>query len=100
MPLTTIQHTNPWKFLVVFRLVAGLPLVFLAVLHLIYLDDLRAILTAGRLPSPDVYAVVVPLVEILAGVLLLAGLWTRVGGMFALGVMMSAMLLSVQLADR
>ena len=52
------------------------------------------------MPHPDFWAVVVPVVEKLAGLLLLAGLWTRVCGMLALGVMMSALLLSVQLAER
>jgi NADH dehydrogenase len=100
MPLTTIQHATPWKLLLVLRLAAGLPLIFLGVLHLIYPADFRAVLAAGRLPHPDFYAAVVPLVEILAGLLLLAGLWTRVGGMLALGVMLPALVLSVQLTER
>jgi NADH dehydrogenase len=100
MPLKTIQHTTPWRFLLVLRLVAGLPLVFLGVLHLVFPADFRGILAAGRLPHLDLYTVAVPLVEILAGLLLLAGLWTRVGGMLALGVMMPALVLSAHLMER
>jgi NADH dehydrogenase len=100
MPLTTIQHTTPWKFLLVLRVAAGLPLVFFGVLHLVYPDEFRAILVAGRLPQSDLGTVAVPLVEILTGLLLLAGLWTRVGGVLALGAMMPALLLTLQSLGR
>jgi NADH dehydrogenase len=100
MPLNTLQHTAPWKFLPVLRLVAGLPLVYFGVLHLVYPGDFRAILVAGSLPDSDLSVTAVPLVEILAGLLLLAGLWTRLGGMLTLGVMMPAYLVTVQLLER
>src|SRR5262249_19176151 len=100
MPLNTVQHTAPWKFLLVLRLLAGLPLVFFGVLHLVNPDDFRAILAAGKLPPSDLSVAALPLVEILAGLLLLAGMLTRVGGMLALGVMMPALLLTVQLMER
>jgi NADH dehydrogenase len=100
MPLTTVQHTTPWKFPLVLRLVAGLPLVYFGVMHVVDPAHLRAILVAGRLPLLDLGVAIVPLVEILAGLLLLAGLWTRIGGMLALGVMMSALLLNVQSMER
>src|SRR5262245_59880150 len=100
MPLKTVQHTTPWKFLLVLRLVAGLPLVFFGLMHLVHPDDFRAILAAGRLPHSTFSVAAVPLVEILAGLLLLAGLWTRVGAMLALGMMIPALLLTVQLLER
>jgi NADH dehydrogenase len=100
MPLNTVQHTTPWKSLLVLRLLAGLPLVYFGVLHLVYPDDFRAILAAGRLPHSDLSVAVVPLVEILAGLLLLAGLLTRVGGMLALGVMVPALLVTVEFMER
>src|SRR5262249_4210634 len=100
MPLTTMQHTRPWKFLLVLRLVAGLPLVYFGVRHLVYPDDIRAILVAGKLPHSDLSVAAVPLVEILAGLLLLAGLLTRVGAMLALGVMMTTLLLTDQFMER
>jgi NADH dehydrogenase len=95
-----MQHTPPWRFLLVLRLIAGLPLIYFGVLHLVYPDEVRAILVAGRLPHSDLGVAVVPFVEILAGLLLLAGLLTRVGGMLALGVMMPTLLLTVQLMER
>jgi NADH dehydrogenase len=95
-----MQHTPPWRFLLVLRLVAGLPPVYFGVLHLVYPDEVRAILVAGRLPHSDLGVAVVPFVEILAGLLLLAGLLTRVGGMLALGVMMPTLLLTVQVMER
>jgi NADH dehydrogenase len=100
MPLTTVQHTSSWRFLPVLRLVAGLPLVYFGVMHLVYPDAFRALLVAGRLPHSDLGVAAVPLVEILAGLLLVAGLLTRVGGMLALGVMMPALLLTVQMMER
>jgi NADH dehydrogenase len=87
-------------FLPVLRLVAGLPLVYYGVLHLVSPDDFRAILAAGRLPLSALGAAAVSLVEITAGLLLVAGLLTRVGGMLALGVVMPALLLTVQFSER
>src|SRR5262245_8652861 len=100
MPLTAVQQTTPWRFLLVLRLVAGVPLVYFGVLHLVLPADVRAILAAGRLPHSDFSVAVVPLVEILAGLLLLAGLLSRVGGMLALGAMSPALLLTFQLMER
>src|SRR5262249_10204024 len=58
--------------------------------------DFRAYLVAGRLPLSDFSTAAVALVEILAGLLLLTGLLTRVGAMLALGVMIPGLLLNAQ----
>src|SRR5262249_8277796 len=100
MPLNTVQRTTPWKFLLVLRLAAGLPLVYLGVTHLFNPADFRAILVEGRLVPSALGVTVMALVEILAGLLLMAGLLTRVGGMRALAVMMPAILLIVQSMER
>jgi uncharacterized membrane protein YphA (DoxX/SURF4 family) len=92
----TIQDTTDWGVLLLLRVVAGLPLVFFGVLHLVSPHLLRDILGAAGLPLLDLHCLLVPLVEILAGVLLLVGLLTRVGAVLAFCVLVPALLVTLQ----
>ena len=94
--LATIQGTTDWGVLLLLRIVVGLPLVFFGVLHLVSPHVIRDILVSAGLPLVDLHGVLVPLVEIVAGVLLVAGLLTRLGAVLAFGVMVPAILVTLQ----
>src|SRR5262249_33012540 len=94
--LPTIQGSTDWGLLLLLRVVVSLPLLFFGVLHLLSRDVLREILVAAGLPLVDLHSVLVPLVEILAGVLLLVGFLTRLGAVLAFVVMVPALLATLQ----
>lgn len=81
MPLTlaSIRQTAALKHVIVARLIAGLPLVGMGMMHLIGAGPIMPILEAARIPLPEVNAVLAPVVEVVAGLLLLSGAFARVG---------------------
>jgi uncharacterized membrane protein YphA (DoxX/SURF4 family) len=97
--LATIQHTTDWGVLLLLRVVVGLPLLFFGVLHLLSPGVLREILGAAGMPLVYLHSFVVPLVEILAGVLLLVGFLTRLGGVLAFCVMVPAVVVTLQITS-
>src|SRR5262249_24714523 len=94
--LATIQDTTDWGVLLLLRVVVSLPLLFFGVLHLVSPDVFREILVTAGLPLVTLHSLLVPLVEILAGALLLVGFLTRLGGVLAFGVMVPAILVTLQ----
>jgi uncharacterized membrane protein YphA (DoxX/SURF4 family) len=94
--LATMQGTTDWGVLLLLRVVVGLPLLFFGVLHLVSPDVLREILVAAGQPLIYLHSVLVPLVELLAGVLLLVGFLTRLGAVLAFALMVPAALLTFQ----
>src|SRR5262249_46249981 len=97
--LPTIQGTTDWGLLLLLRVVVSLPLLFFGVMHLLSPDVLRDILVAAGMPLIDLHGLLVPLVEIVAGVLLLVGFLTRLGAVLAFGVMAPAILATLQVTD-
>ena len=97
--LATIQGTTDWGVLLLLRVVVGLPLLFFGVMHLVSPNVLRGILEAAGMPLLYLHDVLVPLVEILAGVLLLVGFLTRLGAVLAFGVLVPAIVVTLQVAD-
>jgi uncharacterized membrane protein YphA (DoxX/SURF4 family) len=94
--LATIQGTTDWGVLLLLRVVVSLPLLFFGVLHLVSPGTFREILVTAGMPLVDLHSLLVPLVEILAGVLLLVGFLTRLGAVLAFGVMVPAILVTLQ----
>jgi uncharacterized membrane protein YphA (DoxX/SURF4 family) len=97
--LATLQGTTDWGIPLLLRVVVSLPLLFFGVLHLLSPGVFREILVAAGLPLVDLHRLLVPLVEILAGVLLLVGFLTRLGAVLAFGVMVTAILATLQVTD-
>jgi uncharacterized membrane protein YphA (DoxX/SURF4 family) len=97
--LATIQGTADWGFLRVLRIVVSLPLLFFGVLHLVNTTVLREIQVAAGLPLVYMNSLLVPLVEIVAGVLLLVGFLTRLGAVLAFCLLVPAVLVTLQVAD-
>jgi uncharacterized membrane protein YphA (DoxX/SURF4 family) len=73
-----------------------LPLLFFGVLHLVSPHGLREILVAAGLPLVDLHTLLTPLVELVAGVLLLLGFLTRLGAVLAFAVMVPTVLATLQ----
>jgi len=94
-----MQGTTDWGLLLLLRVVVSLPLLFFGVMHLVSQDVLREIMVAAGLPLIDLHGLLVPLVEILAGVLLLVGFLTRLGAVLAFGVMVPAILATLHVTD-
>jgi uncharacterized membrane protein YphA (DoxX/SURF4 family) len=94
-----VRQTSASILLLFTRVAGGLPLLFYGGLHLIDPLGFRSLLhAAGIAPEADLM-VVVPLVEMVAGILLLAGSWARVGALLAVLAMIPAIHASLVLAE-
>ncbi len=91
MTFPRIRETKPAKEVIVFRLIAGLPLVLFGTMHLIGSPPMRPILEAANIPLPGLNAVFAPIVQVLAGLLLLSGAFARVGALLAAPTMVVAL---------
>ncbi len=89
--LAAIQRTSGAKWVIAARLIAAVPLVGIGVMHLTGSAPLKPILEAAGTPLPGVNAIVAPLVQIAAGVLLATGAFARMGGALAIGTMLAAL---------
>jgi uncharacterized membrane protein YphA (DoxX/SURF4 family) len=70
---------------------AGLPLIFYGGLHLIDPDGFLQLLHAAGEAFSNVTVVVVPLMEMVAGIVLLVGMWVRAGALLAVVAMIPAL---------
>lgn len=81
---------TPYRFMLLPRLVAGLPLLFFGVKHFLDPDPFRAILIASSLPMVDVNLIAAPLAECAAAALMLSGFFARLGGVLGIATMLPA----------
>ena len=86
----SLRKTSNSKLLLIFRLLVGLPLLFFGILHFIKLAAFTNILIASGMPFVEFNTFAAPVVEVLAGVLLLPGWFTRLGGVLAMFAMAPA----------
>lgn len=86
-PVSCLLRTSDAKFLFVLRLVAALPLLFFGVLHFIKPTAFAEILIASGVPFVESNKFAAPALEVLAGLLLIAGFFTRLGGVLAVFTM-------------
>jgi len=83
-----IKATRPYKHVVIPRLVAGAPLAMIGSLHLVFPSmSIRPILEAASLPAVDLFVWLVPVLEIFAGLFIVAGRWTRPASGLAVAIM-------------
>ena len=94
-----LRQTTPRKFILLPRLLAGVPLVVFSAMHFMNPQHFRDILTAGGMPMVEVNVWAASLAEMLGGVLLLTGFLGRVGGLLGVGTMVPAILTTVRLAS-
>jgi len=85
--LGSIRRTRPLKHVLIARLIAGLPLAGISVMHLVGAAPMTPILEAAKSPMPDVNAILAPVLGVLAGLMLLSGAFARVGAAIACGSM-------------
>ena len=86
-----ITRTTDRNMAIVPRVIAGLPLVGFGVMHLVNPDGFRDILIASGIPMVEVNVYAAPVAEVIGGVLLLLGLYARVGGIFGITTMLVAL---------
>jgi uncharacterized membrane protein YphA (DoxX/SURF4 family) len=92
-----VRQTSDSKPLLFARVAAGLPLLFYGGLHLIQPTEYLALLHATGILPEEVMIVVIPLMEMVAGILVLVGVWARVGALLAVLVMIPALHTSLTL---
>jgi len=83
----SLRKTSDSKLLFLLRLLVGLPLLFFGILHFIKLAAFTNILIASGLPFVEFNTFAAPVVEVVAGVLLIPGWFTRLGGVLAMFTM-------------
>ncbi len=73
------------------RIMAGLPLLAIGGMHLFGTAPLGPILEGANMPMADVTAKVAPVLEVLAGLMLLLGYRGRLGAILGIGSMAAAL---------
>jgi len=79
------------KLLLLPRVLGGAPLLFFGVMHISGMMPMRPLIEAAHLPMPGAMSTIAPIAQIVAGVLLLAGAFTRAGAVVAIGTMLGAL---------
>lgn len=89
--LDRLRATPPLRHLLLPRLVAGVPLLGIGISHIV-VDEapMRPLVEAAGFPFAAVVSPVGVAVEIVAGILLLLGLWARIGAALAIPTMLGA----------
>jgi uncharacterized membrane protein YphA (DoxX/SURF4 family) len=85
--LSLITKTSEHKFAIIPRVLAGLPLLGFGALHFIKPDHFREILIASEIPLVELNMYAAPAAETIGGILLLLGLYARVGGVLGIATM-------------
>ncbi len=95
----SIQKTDNIKWMIALRVVAGGPLLFFGVMHLLGMMPMKPLLVEAGLPAADLMAIAAPLMQVIAGASLLAGAFARVGGLVAIGSMGGALVTHVKIPN-
>jgi putative oxidoreductase len=89
--VSKLRQTTGAKHILAPRLIAGLPLLGIGVMHITGSAPLKPILEGAGIPMAHLNSLVAPIVEIVAGLLILSGALTRVGAAMAMGTMAVAL---------
>ena len=84
------------RHVAVIRILISLPLIGIGFMHLVGAAPLLPILEGAGIPFPELNAVVAPVVQVLAGLMLLTGFGVRIGALLALGTMVGALVAHVR----
>jgi uncharacterized membrane protein YphA (DoxX/SURF4 family) len=86
-----LQSTGGERHLIIPRAVAGLPLLLIGLMHVFdSTAPMRPIVEAANIPAAAVLSPIGVAAEIVAGTLLLLGLYARLGGLIAIPAMLVA----------
>jgi putative oxidoreductase len=87
-----LRATEPHRHLLLVRIAAGLPLLATGLAHVLVPEaPLRPLVDAAGFPFAAVITPIGIVVKIVAGILLLLGLWARLGGMVGVPIMLAAL---------
>ena len=86
-----LRKTGPAKHLTVIRSLSALPLILIGAQHVIGTAPILPIIEGARIPQPVFFSYIVPPLEVIAGLLLLIGLYARIGALITLPTMGVAM---------
>ena len=93
-----LQHTTDKPFPIIPRLIAGGILTFFSLKHFGDPQHFANIMTAAGFPMVDLNVWAASATELLAGILLLTGFFTRVGGFLGIATMVPAVIATLTIA--
>ena len=96
--MNKLQQTNNSPIPIVPRLIAGGILTFFSIKHFGDPDHFRHILTAAEFPMVDLSVWAASAMELIAGLLLLSGFFTRIGGLLGVAAMAPAIIATLKIA--
>ena len=96
--MNKLQQTTDKAFPIVPRLIAGGILTFFSLKHFSDPGHFANIMTAAGLPMVDLNVWAASATELIAGILLLSGLFTRVGGFLGIATMVPAVIATLTIA--
>tara|TARA_R110000850_G_scaffold49672_22_gene122336 strand:- start:583 stop:1029 length:447 start_codon:yes stop_codon:yes gene_type:complete len=99
MNTNPITKTTNSKLLLIPRLLAGLPMLGFGMIHFVKPDHFRDILLASGIPMVNVSLYAAPVALVIGAVLLLLGLFARVGGLLGIATMAVAIYSTVILSS-
>jgi uncharacterized membrane protein YphA (DoxX/SURF4 family) len=99
MAVDALRKTCGCKGMLVVRVLAGLPLVFFGAMHLAGAMPMEPLVEAAGFPAPGVMAIVAPLAQLVAGLMLISGAFARLGGLIAIGTMAGAIMTHVRIPN-
>ena len=96
--INPITKTTSSKLQLIPRVLAGLPMLGFGMIHFVKPDHFREILLASGIPMVNVNLYAAPVALVIGGVLLLLGLFARVGGLLGIATMAGAIYSTVVLS--
>jgi uncharacterized membrane protein YphA (DoxX/SURF4 family) len=96
--MNAITKTTGSKLLLIPRVLAGLPMLGFGMMHFVKPEHFREILLASGIPMVNVNLYAAPVALVIGAVLLLLGLFARVGGLFGIATMAVAIYSTVVLS--
>lgn len=85
-----LRETSPAKHLALLRLIAAVPLIGIGVQHLIGTAPMRPILDGAGIPLAAFFAILVPILEVIAGLGLALGFYARLHAFLSFAIMVVA----------
>ena len=96
--MNKLQQTTDKAFPIIPRLIAGGILTFFSLKHFSDPGHFANIMTAAGFPMVDLNVWAASATELIAGILLLSGLFTRVGGFLGIATMVPAVIATLTIA--
>jgi len=96
--MSKLQQTNNSPIPIVPRLIAGGILTFFSIKHFGDPEHFAHIMTAAGFPMVEISVWAASVMELIAGLLLLSGFFTRIGGLLGVAAMVPAIIATLKIA--